>query len=214
MTEKKVFGVGWAKTGTTSLGFAMRRLGYKHKSMDLKLVDHYVDRKLEHLYSIVDQHESFEDWPWLLMYKEFDDRYPNAKFILTIRDEKKWLQSYRSMLVDQGVASDHLNSIRKKLYGSEFNFPNVTDDQLLNRYRIHNNDVINYFKGRPDKLLVVDWTNCNGYEVLSKFLNIPLVIEEFPHVNKATDRKKYAEYPFLKRFKMYLKRKIFADNLK
>ena len=43
--------------------------------------------------------ESFEDWPWFLMYKELDETYPKSKFILTIRRDAEILQ--RSISVCQ-----------------------------------------------------------------------------------------------------------------
>ena len=34
----KVFGVGWAKTGTTTLGECFKILGFDHQSQNLELV--------------------------------------------------------------------------------------------------------------------------------------------------------------------------------
>jgi hypothetical protein len=64
------------------------------------------------------------------------------------------------MLRAQGYASDELNEIRRILYGLPF--PNVTEEQLLERYRRHNREVKEYFSGRPDDLLVVNWRETNG----------------------------------------------------
>ena len=36
-----VFGLGVSKTGTTSLGAALKLLGYRHKSYDLDLLEHW-----------------------------------------------------------------------------------------------------------------------------------------------------------------------------
>ena len=35
--------------------------------------------------AIADRHESFDDWPWPALYREMDDRYPDALFVLTVR---------------------------------------------------------------------------------------------------------------------------------
>jgi hypothetical protein len=69
------------------------------------------------------------------------------------------------MLRAQGYASDELNEIRRILYGLPFYglpFPNVTEEQLLERYRCHNREVKEYFSGRPNDLLVVNWRETNG----------------------------------------------------
>ena len=36
----KVFGIGLPKTGTTSLGYCMRRFGFKHRTFDMDLAVH------------------------------------------------------------------------------------------------------------------------------------------------------------------------------
>ncbi|MCG7199118.1 hypothetical protein MD273_05175 [Marinobacter pelagius] len=184
----KVFGIGWAKTGTTSLGTALSRLGFNHKTQDFDFVDAFYEKDFNRIFDLTDKYDSFEDWPWLLLYEEFFARYPDAKFILTIREEISWIKSYQSMLADQGKASPRMNEIRQKLYGLPF--PNVTEQQLIARYRKHNEDILSFFSDKPEKLLVVDWSKGDGYKELCEFLGVGLIDEPFPHANKATERKK------------------------
>jgi hypothetical protein len=184
---KKIFGIGWAKTGTTSLGVALDTLGFNHRSQDLNLVEAWAQAKYELIFDYTDRYDSFDDWPWLLMYEQFNQRYPDAKFVLTIREETTWLRSYESMLADQGMASEQMNVIRSRLYGLDF--PNVSPADLVGTYRQHNEDIMSYFADKPGKLLVADWSGGHGYPELCSFLGLPVLEEPFPHANKAMDRK-------------------------
>lgn len=70
----KIFGIGWAKTGTTTLGECLRLLEYRHTSHRFDLVRHLPSRNLEPIFDVVDEFDSFEDWPWILLYRELDER--------------------------------------------------------------------------------------------------------------------------------------------
>ncbi|NIR73097.1 hypothetical protein GWN75_31990, partial [candidate division KSB1 bacterium] len=82
----KVFGVGFLRTGTSSLTKALNLLGIKTLQVPKQL---YYD--IDH--DIIREFEGFTDSPITLLYKELDKRHPNSKFIHTIRDEKTWLTS-------------------------------------------------------------------------------------------------------------------------
>lgn len=178
----KVLGTGWAKTGTTSLAEALKILGYNHKTQQLTLVtDLYTERE-EEIYKIASEYDSFDDWPWLLLYKEFDQRFPGTKFVLTKRNTQSWIVSYRKQL-DRSAKHSQLDEWRSKLYG--LSFPNVTDEQLIERYERHNADVLTYFAARPNDLLVVDWSKGDGWAELCAFLGKPMPAKPFPEANTA-----------------------------
>jgi hypothetical protein len=102
----KVFGIGWAKTGTTTLGSCFEILGYKHRSQDLDLVYDLKDGNLDRVFSVADRFDSFEDWPWILLYKELDRRYLDARFILTVRDTERWWRSCQNYIATRGARPD------------------------------------------------------------------------------------------------------------
>jgi len=92
----KIFGIGLNKTGTTTLGYCFRELGFNHKSYDLKLLKHYHNNNMDPIFKTVNQFDVFEDWPWPLLYKMLDKKYNNARFILTVRkDPETWYGSLR-----------------------------------------------------------------------------------------------------------------------
>ncbi len=194
----KVFGIGWAKTGTTTLGSCFKLLGYNHQTQDLKLTLDLEKNDFSRIFASVDAHDTFEDWPWLLLYKEMDAQYPNSKFILTTREQTGWVKSYKNMLKTQGRASGHMNKIRTILYSLPF--PNVTEEQLIERYDKHVSDVKEYFKDRPNDLLILNWKDGDGWKELCGFLGKDIPTEDFPHANKGDYKKEEPNY-ILKRIK-------------
>lgn len=179
---EKIFGIGWAKTGTKTLGECFKLLGFKHQSRRLDLVEKLYKNDLKRIIGIANKSQTFEDWPWIILYKELNEYYPTSKYILTIRDEENWIRSYRNLLQNEGKPTMRKNRIRSYLYG--FPFPDVTDSQLINRYLKHNDDVIEYFRSNKDKLLVVDWEKGHGWKELCEFLNIEVPEKVFPHANR------------------------------
>lgn len=174
----KIFGIGLNKTGTKTLGECFRLLGYKNKTFDYRLLVEYSKRNLEEIFKESDIYETFEDWPWPLLFKELDQRYPDAKFILTERrDPQTWFESLCHHADRTGPTE-----ARKIAYG--YAMPHKHKDEHIQVYCRHCNDVTNYFNARDKKLLRVCWEDGDGWEQLSSFLNIPLIQSPIPHMNK------------------------------
>lgn len=178
----KIFGIGWARTGTTTLGTCFQILGYNHQSQDLSLVPDLGKNDLSRIMALAATKETFEDWPWIILYQQLDRAFPGSRFVLTVRQPEKWLRSYQNMLATQRDASDELDANRRILYGLPF--PNVTEAQLLERYQRHNAEVEGYFRERPNDLLVVDWESGSGWNELCGFLGKAVPNQPFPHANK------------------------------
>lgn len=179
----KVFGIGWAKTGTTTLGSCLEILGYRHQGQDLDLVYDVRDGNLERIFSIVDRFDVFEDWPWILLYEELDRRYPGSRFILTVRDTEKWWRSYQNHISTRGARSD-IREIRRIIYGFD---EDLQDKQAyVERYEGHNAAVLRYFAGRPDDLLILDWEKGHGWLELCRFLGQKEPRQPLPHANAGT----------------------------
>lgn len=176
----KVFGIGWAKTGTTTLGSCLEILGYRHQGQDLDLVYDLKHGDLERIFSVVDRFDVFEDWPWILLYKELDQRYPDSKFILTVRDTDRWWRSYQNHITTRGARPD-IGEIRRIIYG--FDGGPQHRQTYVERYERHNVEVLSYFGGRPNDLLVLDWENGAGWPALCRFLGEEVPKQPIPHAN-------------------------------
>ena len=164
--NNKIIGIGWQKTGTTTLEIMLEQLGYAVCNYDMGFIKPAIDGDIEKLFGIATRWDAMSDMPWFLYYKELDQYFPNSKFILTIRDEKSWLNS---LLGHFGESEK--NSI-KRLYGDKLPINNQAE--VVHIYRQHNQAVKEYFKERSNDLLVLDW-NDSGWKELCDFLdlNIP-----------------------------------------
>ena len=182
----KVFGIGFNKTGTTSLGAALAFLRYRvcrgarplraalgqRRMMEL-LHSGDVDPILD----IAQRFDAFEDNPWFVIYRELDAAFPGSRFILTVRDESRWIES---AVRYYGPSTSDL---REWIYGN--GNPIAARGEWLARYRGHNETVREYFRGRPGDLLVVDWERGDGWDQLCGFLGVPRPTGPFPHVNRS-----------------------------
>lgn len=180
----KIFGIGLNKTGTSTLGVCLKILGYNHTSCSRKLLkDISQKQKYDNTYETVDKFDSFEDWPWPLIYKKLDNKYPNSKFILTIRkDEFTWLNSLKK----HSLTTTPLKNCRKYAYGYEYPF--CHEKEHIKFYKDHNNDVKEHFKNRPKDFLIVCWENGDGWEELCNFLSKKVPKMPFPHINKSSSK--------------------------
>lgn len=183
--DRKVFGIGWAKTGTTTLGACLEILGYKHQGPALDLVYDVRDGRFDRIFAAVDKADMFEDWPWLLLYKELDQRYPNSRFVLTVRDTDRWWRSYQNMVTNKKTRPD-IGEIRKIIYGFEDGLQHK--QAYIERYERHNAEVLHYFAQRPRDLLVLDWERGDGWPALCQFLGKPIPQLPLPHANAGTYR--------------------------
>jgi len=174
----KVFGIGLNKTGTKTLGACLVHFGYKHKSVDVPAFELYKKGDLNGLFEIIYKYDSFEDWPWPLIYKEVDEKFPDSKFILTIRKTPEiWYKSLCRHAEYYGPGK-----YRKHIYG--FEWPHKHKQHHLAFYDKHVEDVTDYFKSQPEKLLIVCWENGDGWEKLSSFLGVDCPKIPLPHTNK------------------------------
>jgi hypothetical protein len=120
-----------------------------------------------------------------MLFRELDIAYPGSKFILTIRDEWKWLTSVRNHFNPERnkyrAQWDHdpfSNRVHQLLYGRH-DFDPTT---FIRRYRVHNAEVRSYFKDRPQDLLVMDMDKGHGWAELCGFLGKPIPTETYPSV--------------------------------
>jgi hypothetical protein len=164
----KIFGIGLSKTGTTSLTEALKKCGFSSR--------HYppYNKVLE----FAKRYDSLTDTSVIPFYKQLDDIYPDAKFILTIRDMSEWLESCRKHWKKAPKNEQSIN-VRKNVYGI------ITFDEIVfkNIYKNHVKSVVEHFNNRKYKLLIMDIPNGDGYDKLCPFLKCEMIHDEFPKLN-------------------------------
>jgi hypothetical protein len=182
MSRAKVFCIGFHKTGTTSMEAALRRLGYRVTGPNYEL-DLNIAQKLDRVTTeFSHKFDAFQDNPWPLVYRQMDTLHPGSKFILTLRDEDEWFDS--NLRHFRGKDSP----MRELIYGPGAGHPKGNEAVYRARLRRHNAEVLDYFRDRPDDLLVIDVTKSASWEGLCAFLDVPVPDEPFPHANKRDHR--------------------------
>ena len=175
-TKSKVFGLGFHKTGTTSLAAALTVLGYRVTGPNFFQQENLPANLLSLTSNMSHDYDAFQDSPWPLVYLEMDKKWPDARFVLTIRDEKNWINSQVNHF------GEKTNKMRELIYGESFGSPVGNEQHYIDRMRRHNADVIAYFADRTDKLLVMDIESGDGWSLLCEFLNVNIPAESFPKI--------------------------------
>jgi 3'-phosphoadenosine 5'-phosphosulfate (PAPS) 3'-phosphatase len=178
--RSKIFGIGLSKTGTSSLAQALQILGIK--TLDNMGASRYAAGDLTSIdLDTVEAHEALTDTPIPSFYRELDARYPGSRFILTVRDREGWLKSCMKQFSPRFADSQSEPNRRlfEALYGT-----NVFDEvKFAAGYDRFVAGVREYFKDRPQDLLVLNVTAGEGWEKLCPFLGKPVPDAPFPKAN-------------------------------
>ncbi len=200
----QVIGAGFGRTGTTSLKAALEQLGFsKCHHMDevmtsraqtnswLALAERGADTANIGWDEIFEGFQASCDWPSCTYWEELHRHYPEAKIILTVRDEQRWYDSCwgtiyaASFLVPTWISRmiPPLDRMSRMVIASVWDgvFHGRFEDRehAIEIYRAH----VAYVKATapPDKLLVFEARQ--GWEPLCQFLGVPVPEGSYPHLN-------------------------------
>ena len=166
-----VWGIGLSRTGTKSLFNAFRALGFEPAT-------HYLHPEE---WENVGQYKFANDLPIPARFEELDRRFPNSKFIYTIRPNmKQWLRSneiHVARLAMQSACPEWMESYQNEMYG----VPRFDRACFQEAYRRHDEHVRDYFQGRDD-FLVMNIVEGDGWEKLIPFVGLENT--RFPHLNQ------------------------------
>jgi hypothetical protein len=180
--QSKIIGIGFQKTGTSSLKAALEMLNYKVGENHYKLLPYILKGNYKPVLSVLSRFDAVEDNPWPLIYPKIDEKVPGCKFILTVRNELDWLKSVTAHI---GTLRDPMH---EWIYGSGKGLPVQNSENTLAVYRKHNLDALAYFKDRPSDLLVLNLEDDAKWEKLCSFLNKPIPALPYPHKNVTLTR--------------------------
>jgi Sulfotransferase domain len=181
----KMFGIGLPKTVTKSLAASLIRLGYRHlpwsADKNRALMRLVARGDLSTVFEVADGHDSFEDWPWPLIYRELARRYTDARFILTLRKgSRTWFQSLVRHSEETGPSET-----RQIVYG--YAMPHGREKEHVAIYESHNREVRRHFTDLPGRLLDVCWETGSGWQQLGSFLDRLVPEDPFPHENQSQE---------------------------
>ena len=187
--DGKIFGIGFYKTGTTTLYDALRLLGYSTVNGDkpgsypgaddgatlIRQID-AGDYRLP----TFDMFDAFTDNPYFRIWRRIYDLYPDAKYILTVRDEARWIDSCAKFFRHRRV-----RPMRVWMFGPHANPGRdaASRQAWLDAYRAHNASVREFFATRGHQYFEFDPTREGGWERLCAFLGAPVPDRPWPHAN-------------------------------
>lgn len=173
--KPKIWCLGLSRTGTSTLTEVLNMAGLNH----IHYPTHW-----DMFHGINDGAGDISVIPF---YKELDKKYPNSKFIHTVRQKDDWLRSMKPYLErkKEWKQSQFQIDIRKKVYNNAFFDYNTYSEAYDKHYR----DVQDYFKNRKYDFLTLDILGGDKPSRLFDFLGMACPCDEFPHYNKLVDGK-------------------------
>jgi hypothetical protein len=204
MAEKpkgKVFCIGMNKTGTTSLEKFMELHGYgcgDQVSGELLLTD-FASGNFQAIIDFCQTADFFQDLPFSApnCYKVLRVNYPDAKYILTVRDSAEtWYNSlvrFHEKVFGHPLTKELLMSVKyryegfawrtnRAMYQSPEEDP-YNRESLIGTYNTHHSDILNAFENHGN-LLVLNVAEPNAVSKLSDFLGMEPLVDEMPWLNK------------------------------
>lgn len=203
--KPKIFGIGANKTGTTSLKAAMEEMGFivgfERKAEGL--IHKWAQRDFKPLVRYCYSAQFFQDVPFSLPYTYviMDHFFSNSKFILTVRDNseqwynsitkfhaKKWGKEGRIPTKEDLQKATYIYEGRpwdsnRILFDTPENEP-YNKKKLIEYYETHNRIITEYFRHRPNDLLILNVSDKNAYQELCDFLGVRKKNGNFPWKNK------------------------------
>lgn len=206
--KTKYFCIGRNKTGTTSIKKAFEDLGFivgNQRKAEILYDKYYFKGEFQPIIDYCKTAQVFQDVPFSCpeTFKFLDKAYPNSKFILTVRDSaEQWYESitkfHAKKIGKNGripTVEDLKNAeyVRKgfmynvvRLHGTPDNDP-YNKEIMINHYNNYNQSVIEYFKDRPNDLLVINLADDDAYQKFISFLGVESPYEDFPWENKTSE---------------------------
>ncbi len=199
-----VIGAGFGRTGTNSLKLALEMLGFGPCHHMFEVIQD-PDGQLPHWQAaargdlpdwdvVFEKFRSAVDWPSARYWRELCAYYPEAKVILSVRPEDKWIDSVHATIYPAmsrwdarppGLSQDHGKMANETINNQVFGGKLGDRDHAKAVYRAHIADV--QATVAPDRLLTFDVAE--GWEPLCRFLRVSVPEEPFPRTNSTEDFK-------------------------
>ncbi len=203
--SEKVFCIGQNKTGTTSVEHVLKNLGYKmgDQAKAELLIHDWAKRDFKKIVKFCHSADAFQDIPFSndFTFEILDYAFPGSKFILTVRDStEEWFNSlkrFHAKLIgkERLPTAEDLKEYTYRYKGwmwenmqLKYGIDEISlydHDIYTEQYEKHNQRVIEYFKYRPDDLLVLNLSDDDAIKRLYAFLGFKYDDFVMPHLNQS-----------------------------
>jgi hypothetical protein len=206
----KLIGAGLPRTATLSQKIALEMLGLTpcyHMVNVLGDLDEAakwraaLDGEMP-LTDVLDGFQATVDWPGSFFYRDLIDLYPDAKVLLSVRDDDLWARSMRGTiwgLFYDDVLIRHLSFARASVDAPWASYIAMMQEMWQRSGLIQGEDTTLEFMSAavrryndevqqvvpPERLLV--WTPRDGWDPLCDFLELPVPDMPFPCVNDSSE---------------------------
>lgn len=185
----KIVCIGWSKTGTGSVGQALRVLcggasvtqrPFKgNGTADLQPLDFgFIPQAV---IPLLRKYRCFHDFPWAYWFPLIDKLYPGSKFIYTYReDTETWIRSCKAYYKPPG------NPTSEMLYNGH-RLPDSPQAETIwiRRYMQHHDFIDAYFSASGSNLLRINIDRGElAWDRLCGFLGVPVPDCEMPWINR------------------------------
>src|SRR5689334_18025005 len=96
VARNKIIVIGWHRTGTRSMKAALQMLGFR----GVHWWPGWLDQQTIDKPPVFKKYAAFADFPFPLIYRQLDQWFPEAKFILTTRSVESWQNSVKAHFDD------------------------------------------------------------------------------------------------------------------
>ena len=190
----QVIGAGFGRTGTLSLKLALEQLGFGPcyhmvevlaKPKSTAFWSAAADRGPTDWNSIFEGYKATVGWPGASFWRELSVAYPDAKVILTERDEEAWFESTQATIFSEGLEKmpAPFFNMASRVIGQLFDQKFRDKDTLIAGFRRHNAMVKQVIP--PERLLVYNVRE--GWYPLCQALGVSVPDAPFPRVNGKDD---------------------------
>lgn len=171
MFQNKIFGIGLPKTGTFSLCFAMRLLGYKSI--------HYIKPNTYSFYkNIILKNDFINDCPINYIFDLLAEEFKNSKFICTTRNYDSWIKSSKKFF--KKPRNNHSQPHMMSLFNSNF----YIENNFRESYYFHQEKVKKFSKNNEVLFLPIESSSEIKWNLILNFLNLNKNITiKYPHLN-------------------------------
>lgn len=196
VNQPRVWAIGFNKCGTTTIYDFFRKnkipsthYGLKNNTLASSIYNNYLNGKpllspeFSKFKAFFDMEDIYAQSPIYItqtLFKELDANYPGSKFILNTRDKDDWIKSRCA----------HVDPMNKKRYVDVLcEAYNISEADLITRWNQewdeHHANVIEYFKDRPQDLLIFNIDTDNAEKICEFFKDtFELDPSLYEHCNK------------------------------
>ena len=202
-----VIGIGYPRTGTMSLKHALEDLGFGPCYHMIEVfnrpddVDFWLsalqdndkeDNNATDWNVVFEKYQSTADCPACYFWRALLQQYPNAQYVLTVRDPDRWYESFRAtvyqaiMHPERAPDEAHRNvQLMARQLILDTMFEGRFDDRsfAIDKYQQHNREIREFFP--KNRLLVFEVSE--GWSPLCEFLNVGVPDSDFPKANTRTE---------------------------